>query len=471
MSAGAASERPLKQGRAPPDPSPTQSRIKRWRRTPEISTPTTLDARGFPHILQRVIDLADFTSLLALRGVSCSVRESVDARLCQHLIVRAPSKRTPGTYFYTETKPRRPYSDTDPLPIPCFAYYYEQADDAYSLRHLREQWDSDEEDGFGGGGWGWSAWGTHSHSRRGGGGPPRIRKRPFSREKPREEMELAQVWCCQALIHTRLVEIHGEVYGPLVPLVSTPDVLQRVQTVRVFPDNQGNLVCSVRIPSRNLFLALSLRYIFMSGGDLHSAPAMIPSFPRTVERLTLRVTFYARVDHIDTSISSFAFNPALRDVAIILKPCNGDYQDEPVPHPRLFGVLADVIENAIPHLDRVRVTIIGLDPQSGPMLGLVDDTFTPDNQPVKEDGYPPWWTEIELNNWDAITANLTTRLHAEVARKVRQRARTWERDGHGWSEEKIKTAIANFRVMPRQDWIEECKTNGNECDSQLGTLL
>jgi hypothetical protein len=52
------------------------------------AAPRTLDASAFPHILDTVIALSDHTSLLALRTISREVRETVDARMARHLVVR-----------------------------------------------------------------------------------------------------------------------------------------------------------------------------------------------------------------------------------------------------------------------------------------------------------------------------------------------------------------------------------------------
>lgn len=50
----------------------------------------TLDASAYPHILDSVLALSDRCALLALRGASRSLRDSVDARLAEHVRLHIP---------------------------------------------------------------------------------------------------------------------------------------------------------------------------------------------------------------------------------------------------------------------------------------------------------------------------------------------------------------------------------------------
>lgn len=453
--------------------------IKALPRRRPASSPPTLDAKSFPHIIDRIIKLSDFDSLLALRCVNQELRHRADTVLCSHLVVRAPkSKRDPGTHFHTLSRARFPRYNPVPLPIPGFAFYFDSADDAYNSKHACEHYDSDDDENYAGREWGWSAWGTHSHSRRGGGGPPFIQQHEFKRPRSGEEIDRAWGWCVAALDRTRVLDIHGDTFSAIQPLLHA-GALDFVKIVRVFPDSHGKRVLAVRIPCSRLLVSLSLRMQFRHGGEPHSAPATIPAFGIGVERLTLWITYYARHDHADETIMGFGISPALRDVVIILEECYGnDDFEPPEPHPRPFGVLDDIMQNTVPHLDRVRVTIVDLNPKSGPMLGVVDHTLYEDDTIEElscDHRRDKWnersWEDMELANWEPMTESLKSQFLAQVERSVRQRAKDWARDGRGWSEERIEAAVANVRFMHHSEWIAEVKEKGEECDTKLETLL
>jgi hypothetical protein len=385
------------------------------------STPV-LDAQIYPHLLDLIVDLADYDALLPLRGTSSAIRHRVDAILCTHLVVRSPpSQRTPGAYYYTL------FRSNHPLPLPVFAQYEYTADEPFTLS-APQAYDDDA-----GGAWGWSAWGTHSHSRR--GTAPALQTGAFRRHRTPGEMGRAWDWCAAALKKTRTLKV----YGRALDTRQQADLLAAgglgaVHTVRVYPDARGRRVFRVLVPAPNLVVTLSLRL----GADLRPSPATIPDFTGAVERLTLLVDFYERYGHDDALVEGFAFPPALREVTIILDGRNGDV-DEATPHPRMFGVLAQVLGNAVPHLHRVRVTLVGVDPESGPMLGLEHD-FDPETEPMA-DGSPPAYADVEEMHWDDICGLFKDRLLAQVERQVRAR-------GQG----DVARAVGNLRVMTHQEW-------------------
>lgn len=56
---------------------------------------TTLDADAYPHLLESVIQHAPYQSLLALRGVSRTLKTKADVRLAEHIILRMPDLGPP----------------------------------------------------------------------------------------------------------------------------------------------------------------------------------------------------------------------------------------------------------------------------------------------------------------------------------------------------------------------------------------
>ncbi|GMK54153.1 hypothetical protein CspeluHIS016_0107390 [Cutaneotrichosporon spelunceum] len=58
-------------------------------------TRAAFDAPSFPHILDRVLALADYDALMALRGVNKELNAKADARLFAHVALISPSSSTP----------------------------------------------------------------------------------------------------------------------------------------------------------------------------------------------------------------------------------------------------------------------------------------------------------------------------------------------------------------------------------------
>lgn len=61
-------------------------------------TSRRLDALSFPHIIDRIVDLAPVASLLALRGVSKALKSAVDSRLNTHIVADFSSEAGPSEW-------------------------------------------------------------------------------------------------------------------------------------------------------------------------------------------------------------------------------------------------------------------------------------------------------------------------------------------------------------------------------------
>jgi hypothetical protein len=149
-------------------------------------------------------------------------------------------------------------------------------------------------------------------------------------------------------------------------------------------------------------------------------------------------------------------------------PFKGDNGDlvlalDPWPHSAIFGVLTPVLEKVIPQLSTIRLTIVGLNPDSGPALGVVDTTYTPETEAVDpEDEEVDWmlWDEVELNHWDELCESLKTQFMDKVADKVLEY--------HGPEGEDL---LANVRFMDREAWEAEARASGEPCDMTVGRTL
>lgn len=444
-----------------------------------------LDAQAFPHIIERIIDLAPYESLLGLRGVSSSIRARADARLCSYLLVRSPkSKRTPGVYVYTQSKQEDEGHEPHPVPIPGFAFYPEIADRPYSSTLAEEEssWalDEDVDQQLYRLRWGWSAWGIHSHSRRGGGGPPEPRMDEFQRIVTGEEMARGETWCRAAATGVRVIDLIGDVGGALDDLSPGGLVgggLRNVRTLRVFPDERGVRVPAVSVPAPHVLVSMSL--LDQYSLDAFGVPrTSVPLLGLAVQRLTLLVEYNARYDHPSRSIPAFAIHPGLTEVTFIFQATyDGYYPTQLEPGSRrgdFFGVLSDVFDHIVHYLDRVRLTLVGVNPESAPMLNVFDNDFRLKHQVQMahptDDGHVVSWADLEREHWDSISANLKTQLLAGVEKKVRQRrqSETDRETGKQWTEEQMLRALGNVRIMGWEEWMAE---EGHKLDIEVAPEL
>ncbi|BEJ13970.1 hypothetical protein CspHIS471_0311440 [Cutaneotrichosporon sp. HIS471] len=106
---------------AVPDPTPK----------PE---PTAIDSVMLPHIVERILELATHESLVVLRGVNRALRERADARLAEHIVLRAPNPKMHGVYIHSRGLPTEFYgSVSDDIKLPGFAFFDGNAREPYSV--------------------------------------------------------------------------------------------------------------------------------------------------------------------------------------------------------------------------------------------------------------------------------------------------------------------------------------------------
>ncbi|BEJ06437.1 hypothetical protein CcaverHIS641_0309590 [Cutaneotrichosporon cavernicola] len=412
-----------------------------------------LDSQAYPTILDNIIQLAPYSSLLLLRATSHSTRRRVDARLCAHLVISEPKDdREVGHHFYTMTAPKR-YGTRDNLHlhtiaaqkwcepvhnlrIPGFAFHEASVD-----YHID-----------------WISWFEWNNSDR--------RISPFKpmggKEAGRSEPRVnrAKEWCNEALKTTKVLDIEGNVSAALEHLRLNP------HTVRAFPDKYEQMY-DVNISCHNLLLDISLhnRYHWREGNTFlnlasNRGPlALISAYPWDVRRLTLWVRIYAHSPHEGQVIRGFVPYYGLRDVVVVLKHYN-ENTPEAIPHSRPCGILADMIEKLVPNLATTRLTVVGIDPASSLALGVAKVAFRPDEDMAKNktaDGrtqsYQSWY-------WDELCTILRDKFLDMVAEKVRKY------HGLEWMER-----FANVRAMDSQEWEAEARASGKPCDTTLETTL
>ncbi|WOO83536.1 uncharacterized protein LOC62_05G007052 [Vanrija pseudolonga] len=118
--------------------------------SPSEPTPAPLDSSAFPHILERVIDIADYNALLALRTTSRRVSRLVEARLYAHLVVGSMKEYSAGKFVLKQEQsftapadrrlpgfPPRRWDEWRPYPGGlCFEWQPAQKRVAKRLRHV-----------------------------------------------------------------------------------------------------------------------------------------------------------------------------------------------------------------------------------------------------------------------------------------------------------------------------------------------
>jgi hypothetical protein len=264
----------------------------------------------------------------------------------------------------------------------------------------------------------------------------------------------AEKWCSAATVNTRVLEIDGNALPALERLYDPSGALSNVHTVRFTPGYEVLRAHALPVPSRHLIVAYSLvnfdpddRY------DSGAAAHFIPTFSAQVERLTVQISHVPRCHHHGTTISPPAFQPGsrLQDIVLVLRSdpaCGVPNFHTAVPHPQEFGVLAGIMRATLPHLGRVRLTIVGLSPAAGPMIGHRDALagWSIDGSGTHETG-----------DWEKEKTNIKTTLLANIRRALGAVRHPGSGDERGelWTEEQIRSAIANVRFATKAEWRAE----------------
>jgi hypothetical protein len=141
--------------------------------------------------------------------------------------------------------------------------------------------------------------------------------------------------------------------------------------------------------------------------------------------------------------------PALQEITIVLCQEGLGYPNYFVPesrHPRPLGILSDVLERLVPHLDDVRLTLVGLKSASGPALG----PLPPISDALARAIAPPR-QPLPYEDLDKHTAPI---LAAKFLRSMARRIRAFALDS-GWDQDRTDRAVGNVRVLSRDDWETE----------------
>ncbi|BEJ13971.1 hypothetical protein CspHIS471_0311450 [Cutaneotrichosporon sp. HIS471] len=396
-----------------------------------------LDSQAYPHILDNIIQLASYDSLLLLRATSNSTRRRVDARLCAHLVISEPrDDREAGYHLHTIAAQRR-NGKRDNLPIPSFAFHEASVDDAID----RISWFL------------WKYYDRRMAAFETMGGKSR---------RTEQRVNRAGEWCNEALKNTRVLDLKGNVSAALEHLTLN------AYTVRAFPDKYGQMY-DVNISCQNLLLDISLhdRYLWREDNPplnpAYNRPplALISAYPWDVRRLTLWVTVYPHSSHEGQIIRGFVPYYGLREVVVVLKLSNENVEvEETIPHSRPCGILSDIIEKLVPNLSTTRLTVVGINPATSPALGVVKAGFRPDEDMAKNKTADRWAQWYQSWYWDELRTVLAAKFLDMVEAKVRKY------HGLEWMER-----FANVRAMDSLEWEAEARASGKPCDTTLETTL
>ncbi|BEI83107.1 hypothetical protein CcaverHIS002_0309750 [Cutaneotrichosporon cavernicola] len=314
-----------------PAPYNLHGRRKRKRKDavphpPRKPEPAAIDSVMLPHIVERILELAPHEALVVLRGVNRALRERADARLAEHIVLRAPHPlKMHGVYIHSRGQlPTEFYgSVSDDIKLPGFAFFDGNAREPYSAAvQEREKLTN------------------HNYK------PARPREhRPLSlparlllNQKEREEKEererrskltaRARDWCLAALAHTRAFDLHGFNAKVLPMFYALEKHTGNVEVVRVAND------CGLRSTdwpgesAHHLITSIDVRTPWP-----HFAPQ--PSYSMRTMTLFIDVPARrksaARVHCYDPSMCVSDITVVLRAVPATSPPLHGPLQE--------FGVL------------------------------------------------------------------------------------------------------------------------------------
>lgn len=449
-----------------------------------------LDTQMFPHLLDHIVDVAGYHSLVALRAVSHALRARADERLSERVVVRAPaSKRTPGLYIYTlaprspTTTPHDSNDDDEPLPIPGFAFYPFASDRPYTYRIAAQEdaWTSAQggREEYGDDHWAWNyssgewervwrAWGVRPPTALPDGerglrvvgdaepapelsdaAPPLVRPN-FVREMREAEIARAYKWCARACAAVRAIDVVGPVGREAQRLFHG---MRGVRTLRI--EGSGReMVATVPVPAPHVHVNLSFARPRPDAPAQERVPhAMVPRLIEGVRTLTLHVTV-ERVGDGGTPygvILPFSHPYSLREVVVVLRP--GPPSAGPcIEGTQRFGMLDAVLDQAMPRLDHVAHTIVGLDPYTYPALG-----GAPPSAQSGVDDTAAAYGERGRRALDEQTAEAKANFLRRLERRVRERAGVSAQFGRPWSEERVEAVIAGVRLPSLHEWDGQAK--------------
>lgn len=425
---------------------PAQTTISSPNDTSAPPLRVTLDAQAYPHILDQIVALAPYPSLLALRRVNTTLRARVDALLCSHLVVRdVVGKRFPGVFFYTLREYPDGWAEEPGHVIPGFAFYRGACEGAYTAMAMRlEQRVAEDELGFP------PMYQGPLNLEDSPGTPPQD-IRYFGPPRTEDETERAEWWCRQSCAGVRQLHLIGDVEHEIDQLAT---VLGKVDTLR----------CSAGIGTLStLKLHIKAKHFVHSSNFLlhptvldeeeHRCTTMFPMTLQSIapKAITLHLKLYEGYHHEGHMVMPSGNLPALHSLTVVLETSSWTHEppnniDNLLANSYELGVLIDVIDDVASRLHVTQLTVVGLNPSTAPALGI----YVPSEETSDEESTSDASSSLEH------TVDPGPYLEQQFLRHVETRVRN---KGLSWGgltlEERVEKALANVRFQTLEQWKAE----------------
>ncbi len=260
----------------------------------------------------------------------------------------------------------------------------------------------------------------------------------------RHVLARAWSWSLAACRGVRVLDLIGNVAAHLEPLLPT---LANVQVVRVVSGSVDRLLELLPPSTRHLF------YDFDGMANFREPRTSIPPIPPTIQHFTLNIAYWQWERpslEEDIVIDGFEVPPSLKAITLLLDGVDaaGMFETEEPDDDTFslppFGFLANVIDSLVPHLQRIRLTVVNLHVFDAPGLGFASTRLL---IPHDLDGFVP---KPYSPLWDEGTRLLHDQFLAALKARIREHGADT-----GWSEDEVKVAVSNVQVMTRPEWEDE----------------
>lgn len=377
-----------------------------------------IDAAAFPHIIDRIIQYAPFSSLLAMRGVNNHMRARVDALLCSHLVIHtAAPDRIPGTYFYTLREPGTGQRISEPgYALPMFAFYPGACRRATSSKavDLNEAAGAEEV----------------------GLVVPPVPEPGISVQRLGDTYRRrAEAWCLEACRSVGVLDVIGDVLDELEELAPG---LSNVGAIRCTHGSRTDHIRGVPFIAPQAVVVID----YTDKEVLHPT---VPALEEGLSTLTLVLKLSADLEG-STQLGRFmrTIPESLTTMNVILDG-NALLEDTVVPPEGdilfdLFDVLGSVLK-------RVQFSAIGLSAKTAPFLGVVDPIGDPEviiGSDTVEDmllDHSKYVNELKRQYFRSLELDIRGRVQFGTDTGLMD-----------WTELDIQAALDNVHLLTMEEW-------------------